>query len=372
MLTVPQTSGWVSLCPYAHSRRVLLALASCFALSVSAVAGAQPLTQSSTSIEAGLVTMAESSAGVPHPRELADSSSAVQPRELAPAESIGGPPAPVPPEVVARDDLGQATVRAIKLTEGIRLDGRLDELVYQTIPAIEGFVQQMPDEGAPGTERTEAWVMFDATHIYVSGRLWDTAPPSGWVANELRRDTSQLRENDGFWVAFDTFYDRRNGVAFYTNPLGALGDFAITNEGNPNTDWNPVWDLRTGRFEGGWTVEMAIPFKSLRYRPGPAQVWGLQIRRTVRRKNELTYLTPVPISVGRRGIFRLSDAATMVGLEVPTGDHALELKTYAISGLTTDVTAAERPGWRRRCGRQVRHYAKFDRGSDVQHRLCPG
>ena len=230
-------------------------------------------------------------------------------------------------------------MRAIKLVEGIRLDGRLDEPVYQTIAAIEGFVQQMPDEGAPGTERTEAWVMFDETHIYVSGRLWDSASPGEWVADELRRDTSQLRENDAFWVAFDTFYDRRNGVAFYTNPLGALGDFQISNEGNPNTDWNPVWDLRTGRFEGGWTVEMAIPFKSLRYRPGPAQVWGLQLRRTVRRKNELTYLTPVPISVGRRGIFRLSDAATMVGLEVPAGDHTLELKPYAISGLTTDVTA---------------------------------
>ena len=50
--------------------------------------------------------------------------------------------------------------------------------------------------------------------------------------------------------------------------LPALGDFAFTNEGSPNGDWNPVWDVRTGRFEGGWTVEMEIPFKSLRYRPG--------------------------------------------------------------------------------------------------------
>ena len=87
----------------------------------------------------------------------------------------------------------------------------------------------------------------------------------------MRRDTRQLRDNDSFWVVFDTFHDRRNGVAFFTNALGGLGDFAITNEGNPNSDWNPVWDVRTGRFEGGWTVEMEIPFKSLRYRPGPVQ-----------------------------------------------------------------------------------------------------
>jgi hypothetical protein len=242
-------------------------------------------------------------------------------------------------DVVTRNDQGGTTVRAIKLTEGIRLDGVLDEPVYAIVAAITGLVQLMPDEGAPATEKTEAWIMFDSTNIYVSGRVWDSAPPSEWVANEMRRDTTQLRDNDAFWVVFDTFYDRRNGVAFYTNSLGALGDFAITNEGNPNSDWNPVWDVRTGRFEGGWTVEMEIPFKSLRYRPGPTQVWGVQLRRTIRRKNELAFLTPVPIAAGRRGIFRVSDAATMVGLEVPGASNNLEIKPYGIAGLTTDVDA---------------------------------
>ena len=340
MLTFHPTAGSAAPCPCPRCPRGLVPVAFGLLLSVSPPAGAQGLVPGLGSVEPSTQsTTGEQSAGVPHPRELPGTGATVRAGELASAGAVAGPPPPLPPELVSRDDRGQATVRAIKLVEGIRLDGRLDEPVYQTIPAIEGFVQQMPDEGAPGTERTEAWIMFDQTHLYVSGRLWESAPPSEWVANELRRDTSQLRENDSFWVAFDTFYDRRNGVAFYTNPLGALGDFAISNEGNPNTDWNPVWDLRTGRFEGGWTVEMAIPFKSLRYRPGPAQVWGVQLRRTVRRKNELAYLTPVPISVGRRGIFRLSEAATLVGLEVPVGEHTLEIKPYAIAGLTTDVAA---------------------------------
>ena len=251
----------------------------------------------------------------------------------------GAPPPPLPPEVINRDSRGRATVRATRVTEPIRLDGRLDEPTYQNVPAISNLVQQVPDEGAPASEKTEAWLMFDETNIYVSARLWDTAPPSEWVANEMRRDTSQLRENDTFWVAFDTFYDRRNAVGFYTNPLGAIGDLAITNEGNPNGDWNPVWEVRTGRFEGGWTVEMEIPFKSLRYRPGPQQVWGFQLRRGIRRKNETAYLTPIPISVGRGGIFRASNYATMVGLEVPTGGTNLEIKPYGIAELTTDVNA---------------------------------
>ena len=248
------------------------------------------------------------------------------------------PSPPRPPAVVARDAQGRASVRAVRLATGIRLDGRLDEPVYETVPAIGDFVQQMPVEGAPATEKTEAWILFDEANIYVSGRVWDSAPPDEWVANEMRRDTPQLRENDSFWVAFDTFNDRRNGVAFYTNPLGAIGDFGITNEGNPNGDWNPVWDVRTGRFDGGWTVEMAIPFKSLRYRPGPLQQWGVQIRRLVRRKNEQTYITSVPIAAGRRGFFRMSDAALLVGLDVPDSGTNLEIKPYGISGVTTDLT----------------------------------
>ena len=213
----------------------------------------------------------------------------------------------------------------------------MDEPVYQTVPPITGFVQQLPDEGCPATENTDVWILFDAANIYVGGRMWDSAPPSEWVANEMQRDTRTLRDNDSFWVAFDTFLDRRNGVTFYTNPLGAFGDFQITNEGNPNGDWNPVWDVRTGRFDGGWTVEMEIPFKSLRYRPGPTQVWGVQMRRSIRHKNEMDYLTPVPIAAGRRGIFRLSDAATLVGLEVPAGGNNIDVKPFAIAGLTTDV-----------------------------------
>ena len=96
---------------------------------------------------------------------------------------------------------GRATVRAIKLTEGIRLDGRLDEAVYSTVPPVTNFIQQMPVDGAPATEKTDAWIMFDKTNVYVSGRIWDSAPPSQWIANEMRRDASQLRENDVFGVS---------------------------------------------------------------------------------------------------------------------------------------------------------------------------
>ena len=257
---------------------------------------------------------------------------------------IDGPPAPEPPAVMTRDADGRTTVRAIRLDQGIRLDGVLDEPVYETVPAITDFIQQVPDIGAPATERTEAWILFDETNVYVSARVWDSAPESQWVANEMRRDTSQLRQNDTFTAFFDTFYDRRNGFNFYTNPLGARADQQFTNEGNPNADWNPVWDVRTGRFAGGWTVEMEIPFKTLRYRSEPPHVWGIQLRRAIRRKNEWVYLTRLPISAGggsgSAGIFRVSAAGSLVGLEPPPASRNIEVKPYAIGGLTTDLTAS--------------------------------
>ncbi len=247
--------------------------------------------------------------------------------------------APIAPAaVVTREADGRISIRAVRTDSPIRIDGRLDESIYGATEAIEGFVQQEPDEGEPATERTEAWVLFDDDHVYVAARCWETQPARR-VANEMRRDTSQLRQNDTFAVLFDTFHDRRNGYLFYANPIGGLADSQITDEGPPNVDWNTVWNVKTGRFDGGWTIEMAIPFKSLRYQAGRDQTWGINLRRVVRWKNEWSYLAQVPRALTTfRGILKVSSAATLVGLEVPSGSRNLELKPYALAGVATDNT----------------------------------
>ena len=106
-------------------------------------------------------------------------------------------------------------------------------------------MQQEPDEFKPATEKTEAWIFFDDDNIYISARNWETHPERR-VANEMRRDTNQLRQNDTFGVLFDTFHDKRNGYIFYANAIGGLADSQVTDEGPPNADWNTVWDVRTG------------------------------------------------------------------------------------------------------------------------------
>lgn len=250
---------------------------------------------------------------------------------------IDGPPAPVAPAVITRDAAQRATVRAIKLTTPLKLDGVLDEPVYTQEAPFGGLIQVAPDAGAPATERSDIWITYDDRNIYLSCRCYDSAPPAEWIVNELRRDTGGLRNNEHIGVLFDTFYDRRSGFAFYTNPLGARADYSIVDEGGSNTDWNPVWTSKAGRFDGGWTVEMAIPFKSLRYRAGADQVWGMQIRRSVRHKNEWEYLTPVPrILAGPQALNRVSAAGTLVGLDLPEAGMNIELKPYVVTRVTTD------------------------------------
>jgi hypothetical protein len=246
---------------------------------------------------------------------------------------------PVPPATVARDDRGQATIRAVRVERPIQLDGRLDEAIYQETAPIDGFIQQEPAEGAAASENTQVWVLFDDRNVYVSARCFDSDPARD-VVTELRRDNNNITQNESFTVVFDTFLDRRNGLFFQTTPLGALRDQAIVDD-VLNSSWNTVWDVRTGRFDGGWTAEFVIPFKSLRYPAPGEQVWGVNFRRVVKWKNEYAYLTAMPASYGTgAAIGRMGPAGTLVGLETPSVSKNLELKPYTVASTTTDKAAS--------------------------------
>jgi hypothetical protein len=258
--------------------------------------------------------------------------------QTTPAQA-DGPPAPIAPLTVSRSDDGRVTIRAVRIAEPLQLDGHLDEEVYSTTPAIDGFVQQLPVEGVPATEPTDLWVFFDDDNLYIAARCYDSQPERV-VGNELRRDNGNIfGVNDNFSVSLDTFHDRRNGFYFQTNPIGALRDQAIT-DGVLNVDWNTVWDVKAVRSDIGYTLEMRIPFKSLRYRAGGAQTWGMNVRRVVRWKNEVSNLTQIPASYSTNGVAQMAVAATLVGLEAPAQSMNLELKPYATSSVITDRTAA--------------------------------
>ena len=245
------------------------------------------------------------------------------------ANRILGPPAPKAGEAVSRDADGRVTLRAFRLSEPITVDGVLDDPVYEQVPAADGFLQQEPDEGAPASESTRVWVFYDADSLYIAADL-EEEHPERLMASEMRRDHRSIGWNDSFQLVLDTFYDRRNGFLFHTNALGALFDAQVTDERNTNSDWNTVWWVKTQIGEDGWTMEIRIPFRSLRYAAGGAQLWGINFQRNIKHKNEKAFFTATPQAYNREALIRLSNAATLVGLEAPPGSRRMELKPYAI------------------------------------------
>ena len=228
-------------------------------------------------------------------------------------------------------------MQAVRLSAPLRIDGHLDDAVYTTVPPISDFIQMEPKAGEPATEKTEVWVFFDQQNVYVAMRAWESRPDL-MIANEMRRDNfGILIGGDHVGFSLDTFHDGRNAFQFTVNPLGARFDGQSTNERQYNGDWNPVWDVAVGRFAGGWTVEAAIPFKSLRYQPGAAQVWGFNARRQIKWKNEVSFLARIPAAFGiGRGSFAASLFPTLTGIDAPPGSKNLEVKPYAVADLTTD------------------------------------
>ena len=246
------------------------------------------------------------------------------------------PPESPAPQSSPRDAQGRLSLSATRLTAPLRIDGKLDESAYASIAPVSDFIQMEPTAGQPASEKTEVWIFFDDRNVYVTMRAWESRPDL-IVANEMRRDSNNIRMGDCVGFSFDTFHDGRNAFQFEVSPLGARVDGQSTNERQFSADWNPVWELAVGRFAGGWTVEAAIPFKSLRYQPGAAQVWGFNARRNNKWKNEISFLARIPAAFGLgRGSFAASLFPTLTGIDAPPGSKNLEVKPYAVGDLTTD------------------------------------
>ena len=238
---------------------------------------------------------------------------------------------------VTRDPQGLATVRAIRLTEPLRVDGQLDEAIYRDAPPASGFLDTEPVSGRPAEERTDVWVFFDDDNVYVVARCWESMPARR-VSNEMRRDNGGVLRGDHFAIVFDTFFDRRSAVVLNINSVGGRMDGQVAAEGQYNGDWNPVWRAATANFEGGWSVEAVFPFKTLRYRAGRDQTWGFNARRRVIWNNEISYLSAVPAGTGTNGTTRPALLGTLVGLQAPPAARNIELKPYTVASVATDRT----------------------------------
>ncbi|MDX2021156.1 MAG: DUF5916 domain-containing protein [Deltaproteobacteria bacterium] len=231
--------------------------------------------------------------------------------------------------------------RALRVAEGaITVDGRLTEPAWALVPAASGFRQREPFDGPPATEDTQVQVAYDDANLYIGIRAHDRFAEH--IVSRIReRDQVMVDRGEAFGFAsddavavlLDPFLDGRNAMLFATNPNGAEFDALITDEsGSFNQNWRTVFSVAATRDDGGYSVEFAIPFRSLRYpaNSGP-QTWGFNVARVVRRLHEETLWSAWSRVDG--GLARVSRAGTLQGLEaLPRFPINLEVKPYALLG----------------------------------------
>ena len=236
----------------------------------------------------------------------------------------------------------RATKRAVavKISEPIRVDGLLNEAAWERAEPISDFFQQYPDEFKPATRRTEVRFLYDETTLYVGAMLYDDSPEL-LITNELRRDFSG-QESDSFGLVLDTFHDRTNSYGFLTNPGGATRDTLASDNGRRNdANWDGVWSTRTAVLPNGWSLEFAIPFKTLHFSDEQKQIWGLNIMRTSRYINERSTWTPVPRQFSH---YNVAYAGILEGIQGAQPGRNLYVKPFATGQLGKGVAGDSASG----------------------------
>src|SRR6476659_4076541 len=224
---------------------------------------------------------------------------------------------------------------AVRATGAIRIDGALAEPDWNRAPLARGFIQNDPHEGDPATEDTDVRVLYDANNIYIGVFAHDREPRS-ILTSELTQDFNR-ESGDDFEIVLDTFHDQRNGYVFATNAHGAKWDAQMINEGlEINENWDALWDVSTRIVETGWYAEIAIPFRTLRFRSSDEQTWGVNFQRRIRRRNEDSFWAPVPRIYDLQ---RVSLAGTLEGLQGVRPGNDLRVKPYVLGSAGSSTVA---------------------------------
>jgi hypothetical protein len=222
---------------------------------------------------------------------------------------------------------------ALRISEPIAVDGLMNEPAWERADPAGDFIQQYPDELKPATRRTDVRVLYDDTTLYIGAMMYEDDPQT-LITNDLKRDFSSL-DSDSLGLALDTFRDRQNAYGFQINPGGAMRDTLATENGRANDpNWDAVWFARTAILPNGWSLEMALPFKTLRFPQQPSQEWGLNFVRTSRRINERSTWAPVPRQFSH---YNPAFAGTLVGIGAVEPGRNLSVKPFATSQLGKGV-----------------------------------
>ena len=244
----------------------------------------------------------------------------------------------------------QRSILAFPLSTPLKVDGIHEPGLWAGADSASGFFQMAPRPGEAATTPTVAYIGFDNEYIYVSVNLYQETEV---LAKVMNRDVL-TKGDDCFALVIDPYNDNRSGFGFWTNPLGTQTDFRINDDGRSiDTNWDTEWLTASTVHSRGWTLEMAIPFKSLRFKPG-STTWGVNFGRII-----LDNLESVYWSGTLSDDFRISQGGKLTGLEVPDSKGKLTLFPYAsLSYENNEFTG-------------VSSKVKPDVGGDVKWQISP-
>src|SRR5258708_4690514 len=213
-----------------------------------------------------------------------------------------------------------------------KLDGTLDDPLWQSAKLITDFHQREPHEGEPATEKTEVRILYTRHAVYFRAHCLDSEP-SRIIATELRRDISQDLD-DHFAILIDSNHNRRGAYVFEVNRLGTKSDGLIVEEqgdangGDFDRGWDGVWTSEARITPDGWTATIEIPFTTFNFTRSSDVVWGLNFKRFIRRKNEEDLW-----SAYRRtfGVTKVSQAGDLRGIQDIGSGRLFIVKPYGLA-----------------------------------------
>jgi hypothetical protein len=194
-----------------------------------------------------------------------------------------------------KPDSVRKTVKAVKITTAIKVDGVLDEPEWSLAAPSAPFIQIEPYQGQAPHYATLVKVLYNRQYLYFGIICKDPLGKKAIRATDFIRDFDETK-HDLVGIAFDNFNDKRNAMVFTTNAFGVQRDLLAFDDLYYDIDWDGFWTVRTNRTDSGWTAEMAIPWKTLRY-PKTAdtiQSWGFNVYRNRRLTNEISAFSPFP------------------------------------------------------------------------------
>ena len=244
------------------------------------------------------------------------------------------------PDTAASRRFGHNTIvpsaTAARRSGAVLLDGRLDEPAWRAAAPITDFTQSDPDEGKPPSQRTEVRFLYDDAALYIGAKMYDNQGPMGVSTRLVRRDASF--DSDILDIEIDSYHDHLSRAIFQVNPAGSKADQIGIGTSCCDESWDPVWEVATHIDEDGWTAELRIPYSQLRFPHDTMQVWGLQLARPIKRRDE----TDLWVFNKKSETGGPSRYGHLFGIRVPASSQHIELLPYAVTKSSWVAGAAGR------------------------------